>query len=643
MTGHPAGLEAAAKPSMEAAGFSELDFYLFGKGDHRHIYRKLGAHPRDGGVAFAVWAPDADWVGVAGDFNGWQPAAMTCLGDSGVWELLIAGVDAGACYKFAIRNRDSGLSQLKADPYAGYAELRPATASRVAPASEFQWRDREWLESRRQWDWLHAPISIYELHPGSWRRSGGGFSSWRELAESLVPYVRELGFTHIELLPVAEHPLDISWGYQCTGYYAPSSRYGEPDDFRYFVDCCHRNGIGVLIDWVASHFPKDAHGLAGFDGSALYEHADPRQGEHRDWGTLIFNYGRCEVKSFLLANAFYWLEEFHLDGLRVDAVASMLYLDYSRSDGDWLPNRYGGNENLEAIYFLRELNERLHQQFPGVLVIAEESTAWPQVSRPVYAGGLGFSMKWNMGWMNDTLDYFSKDPVHRRYHHQQLTFSMLYAYHENFVLALSHDEVVHGKRSLLEKMPGDDWQKFANLRLLYTHMFTWPGKKLLFMGGEFAQRDEWCCERELDWWLLEHAPHRGVQKLVADLNQLYRNNPALHYRDFEQQGFEWIDCHDTEQSVLSYLRRGDGQVMVMVLNYTPVPRYGYRLGVPEGGVYREVFNSDSQWYGGGNIGNGGAVAAAPEPWMGRAYSITLTLPPLAGVIFIVENENDSNK
>ncbi len=630
----------AVDPYTFAPQLSERDLQRFANGEHRYIYQLLGAHPRviDGiaGVLFAVWAPEAERVSVVGDFNRWdgRTHSMRCRGNSGVWELFIPGIEAGTRYKFEIRHRDHAELVLKADPFARSSERRPQTASVVCADSAFAWSDGLWMEQRESWDWQHRPVSVYELHAGSWRRGDDGeFLSWRELAGELLPYVDEMGFTHIELLPVTEHPLDESWGYQCTGYYAPTSRFGTPDDFRYFIDCCHRRGIGVLMDWVASHFPKDAHGLAGFDGSALYEHADRQRAEHPDWGTLIFNVSRYEVKNFLLANALYWLREFHIDGLRVDAVASMLYLDYSRSAGNWQPNRYGGNENLEAIAFLRELNEIAHGEFPGALVIAEESTAWPQVSRPIWLGGLGFSMKWNMGWMHDTLSYMSKDPIHRRYHHQLLTFSMLYAWHENFVLALSHDEVVHGKRSLLEKMPGDDWQKFANLRLLYTCMFTWPGKKLLFMGGEFAQRNEWDNNRELDWQLLKDASHQGVKKLLTDLNRCYREYSALHYYDFEPDGFEWLDCNDSEQSVLGYVRRARGELIVVLLNFTPVPRYRYRVGVPAAGCYYEILNSDSRWYGGGDVGNSGSVSAEPVAWMGQPWSLSLTLPPLAGVVF----------
>jgi len=476
-------------------------------------------------------------------------------------------------------------------------------------------------------------MSIYEVHLGSWRHgSGGAFTNYRELAVAVVDHVKALGFTHIELLPVTEHPLDASWGYQTTGYYAPTSRFGTPDDFRFFVDHCHQNGIGVLMDWAAAHFPRDQFALATFDGTALYEHSDPRRGEHRDWGTLIFNYGRNEVKNFLLSSAIYWLEEFHIDGLRVDAVASMLYLDYSREDGDWVPNKYGGNENLEAIEFLRELNEATHGEHPGTLMVAEESTAWPQVTRPVWVGGLGFSMKWNMGWMHDTLEYITKDPIHRHFHHDQLTFGLLYAFTENFVLPFSHDEVVHMKGSMFEKMPGDDWQRFANLRLLYTYMWTYPGKKLLFMGSEFAQGREWRADDQLDWYLLDYPAHAGVQALVRDLNHLYCASPALHEGEFEHGGFEWVDCHDAPQSTISYLRRGGDSVQVVVLNFTPVPRQSYRIGVPSPGVYHEVLNSDSRFYGGSDVGNGGDLVAEETPWMGRPYSLNITLPPLGAVV-----------
>lgn len=622
---------------------ADFDLYLYGEGKHWHIYRVLGAHPHtvDGvsGILFATWAPNAERVSVTGDFNDWDGRShpMRVRGGSGVWELFIPGIPDGTLYKFEIRNRHSGEILLKTDPYGQRFELRPNTASIVVSGTAHQWQDDDWMAQRQQHDWLHEPLSIYEVHPGSWKRDeNGGFPGYRELAHQLVDYSLAQGFTHIELLPITEHPLDASWGYQTTGYFAPTSRFGSPDDFRYFVDYCHRHGIGVLLDWVPAHFPKDAHGLARFDGTPLYEHADPRLGEHRDWGTLIYNYGRNEVRNFLIGSAMFWLEEFHIDGLRVDAVASMLYLDYSRQPGDWIPNKYGGNENLEAIAFLRELNTVTHQQFPNILVMAEESTAWPQVTRPTWTGGLGFSMKWNMGWMHDTLLYMSKDPVHRQYHHDQLTFGLLYAFTENFILPFSHDEVVHGKQSMLYKMPGDEWQRFANLRLLYTLMFTYPGKKLLFMGCEFGQGHEWNHATGLEWHLLEYRFHHGLARLVADLNRLYRAQPALYALDFDPQGFEWIDCHDWSKSILIYLRRDQDQFLVMAFNFTPVVRHDYRIGVPEPGTYRELFNSDSTWYGGSNVGNAVREADTRE-WMGRPYSISITLPPMAGIVLALES------
>jgi 1,4-alpha-glucan branching enzyme len=626
----------------------EMDLHLFGEGKHWHAYRFLGSHVHqiDGvaGVLFAVWAPNAERVSVVGDFNDWDGRRypMRVRGSTGVWELFIPNIGPGALYKFEIRNRNSGHVFLKSDPYGQRYELRPGTASIVvAEPVAHVWEDGDWMERRAQWDWMHAPISIYEVHLGSWRRGWEGeFLNYRELARQLVTYVTELGFTHIELLPVTEHPYDPSWGYQATGYYAPTSRFGSPDDFRYFVDYCHQHGIGVLLDWVPAHFPKDAHGLAWFDGGPLYEHQDPRRGEHKDWSTLIYDYGRNEVKNFLLSSALFWLEEMHLDGLRVDAVASMLYLDYSRKHGEWIPNKYGGRENLEAIDFLRELNAVGHGQHPGVLIIAEESTSWPQVTRPIYVGGLGFSMKWNMGWMNDTLRYMTKDPVHRRYHHDLLTFSMLYCFTENFLLPFSHDEVVHGKGSMLNKMPGDEWQRFANLRLLYTYMFTHPGKKLLFMGTEFGQGTEWNSGRVLDWYVLDYDFHKGLQTLVRDLNKLYIHSPALHGFEFEWQGFEWIDCHDAEQSVLSYIRRKDDDFLVVLVNFTPVPRYGYRIGVPVAGEYREILNTDSHYYAGSNVGNTYPLQTEDQGWMGQPYSFTVTIPPIGAIVLqpIVKEE-----
>ena len=618
---------------------SDFDLHLFNEGRHQLCYEFLGAQLRTitgvAGVLFATWAPNAERVSVIGDFNHWDGRChpMRVRGSSGVWELFIPGLTAGMNYKFEIRAKDSGNIRVKADPYGRRFELRPATASIITAASDYHWQDTDWLTARAQRNSLHAPLSVYELHPGSWRRGPDGkFLNFRELAAQLVPYVQELGFTHIELMPISEHPLDASWGYQTTGFYAVSSRFGRPDDFRYFVDQCHQHGIGIILDWVAGHFPRDEHALARYDGTPLYEHADPRRGEHRDWGTLIFNYSRNEVRNFLIANALYWIREFHLDGLRVDAVASMLYLDYSRQPGEWLPNEHGGNENLEAIDFLRSMNEQVLSQYPGVLTIAEESTAWPQVTRPPWLGGLGFSMKWNMGWMHDTLSYFSKDPIHRHYHHDNLTFGLLYAFHENFVLPFSHDEVVHGKGSLINKMPGDDWQRFANLRLLYTFMFTYPGKKLLFMGSEFGQWREWDHDRGLDWYLAGQAGHGQISSLVTELNRLYSSHPELYYHDFEQDGFEWIDCHDASQSVLSYLRKHADSFLVIVVNFTPVPRHNYRLGVPRSGYYKELLNSDSTYFGGSNLGNANGVQAELLSWMGRPYSIKLDLPPLAGLI-----------
>ncbi len=625
-------------PYTFPAQISDFDLHLFSEGRHWHAYRFLGAHPRtvDGvpGVLFAVWAPNAERVSVTGDFNHWDGRyhPMRVRGNTGVWELFIPNLEPGALYKYEIRNRHSGEVMLKIDPYGQAFEQRPDTASIVTPEDNSLWQDRDWLEQRRALDWQHAPMSIYELHPGSWQRGPEGeFLNYRELAERLVPYIQELGFTHIELLPVTEHPFDPSWGYQTTGYYAPTSRFGSPDDFRYFVDFCHQNGIGVFVDWVPSHFPKDAHGLARFDGTPLYEHEDPRLGEHLDWATLIFNYSRSEVKNFLLSSAMYWLEEFHIDGLRVDAVASMLYLDYSRTD--WIPNRFGGRENLEAIEFLREMNTAVHAAHPGVLMMAEESTSWPAVSRPVHVGGLGFDLKWNMGWMNDTLDYIAHQPVHRRFHHDMLTFSMLYAFTENFLLPLSHDEVVHGKQSMLNKMPGDEWQKHANLRALYTYMFAHPGKKLLFMGTEFGQGIEWDSTQTIDWYVLEYPLHRGISRLVADLNRLYRSSPALHQYEFDWQGFEWIDCHDSEQSIISFERKSDHERLVVIVNFTPVPRHNYRIGVPHSGAWREIFNSDSEYYGGSNLGNGaGSLQAETLAWMNRPASLALTVPPLGALI-----------
>ncbi|MDD2723378.1 MAG: 1,4-alpha-glucan branching protein GlgB [Methylovulum sp.] len=616
----------------------EFDQHLFGQGKHWHIYQKLGGHQQtiDGldGVLFAVWAPNAGRVSVVGDFNRWDGRCnpMCSLGDSGIWEIFIPGLTPGCLYKFEILNAKTHQLLLKTDPYGQQFEFRPSTSSIVVNTSNYPWNDAQWLTDRAAYDWLHEPMAIYEVHLGSWQRDEqGNFLNYRLLADQLVDYVKTMGFTHIELLPITEHPLDASWGYQTTGYFAPTSRHGTPDDFRYFIDHCHQNGIGIILDWVPAHFPKDAFALARFDGSALYEHEDPRKGEHRDWGTLIYNYGRNEVKNFLLASAMFWLEEFHLDGLRVDAVASMLYLDYSRKHNDWVPNKYGGNENLEAIDFIRELNAVMHEQHPGVVVMAEESTAWPQVTRPTWTGGLGFSMKWNMGWMHDTLAYMSLDPIHRMHHHDQLTFGLLYAFTENFTLPFSHDEVVHGKGSLLNKMPGDEWQRFANLRLLYTLMYTYPGKKLLFMGCEFGQGTEWSFNKVLDWYVLEYEYHQGIQTMVKDLNLLYKSQPALYQHDFDYLGFEWIDCHDVQQSIISFRRKSGDEELCIVLNFTPVTRQNYRIGVPQEGVYTEIFNSDSTYYAGTNAGNG-VVTSEPKPWMNLPHSLNLTIPPLGGVI-----------
>lgn len=610
--------------------------YLFNEGRNHQAYRLLGAHCGAEGTLFRAWAPNASRVSVVGDFNDWDGRRhlLRSLGASGIWEGLVPEADAGCLYRFEIVNRDSGQLLVKGDPYARGFELRPGSAAYVVPPSAHAWQDDAWLAQRAHWDWLHSPVNIYEVHAGSWMRHPDKRPwLWRELAERLVPYAVAQGYTHLELLPVTEHPLDESWGYQTTGYFAPTSRYGSPDDLRAFIDACHQAGLGVILDWVPGHFPQDHWALARYDGTALYEHEDPRLGLHADWGTHIFNYGRHEVRSFLLSSAHYWLSEFHFDGLRVDAVASMLYLDYSRRPGEWLPNRHGGRENLEAIEFLRELNAMVHAEFPGALTIAEESTSWPMVSRPAWLGGLGFSMKWNMGWMNDSLRYFARDPIHRRWHHDELTFGQMYAYSENFVLPLSHDEVVHGKGSLVGKMPGDAWQRLANLRLLLAWQACSPGKKLMFMGGEFGQWREWSEAREIDWGLLSESGHAGVHRLSGDLNRLYRDCRALHEQDFESAGFEWIDCHDSEHSVLAWLRRGrDGSFLVVAINFTPVPRPGYRLGVPHAGAYRELVNSDSAYYGGSDCGNGGLLAASDEAWMGRPASLALTLPPLAAVI-----------
>jgi 1,4-alpha-glucan branching enzyme len=619
---------------------TDFDLHLHAEGTNYESYRSLGAHRVHcegvAGVRFAVWAPNAELVSLVGEFNDWDTRRHPMrLRGSGVWEIFIPGLGAGAAYKFFVRSRFHGYRQLKADPYAFASEAPPKSASVVADLDSYQWGDFEWMERRSARDWLKEPVSIYEVHLESWMRGPHGQTlTYRELAGSLVEYARRMGYTHLELLPVMEHPYSASWGYQVIGYYAPTSRFGPPQDFMYLVDRCHQAGIAVIVDWVPAHFPKDAHGLVYFDGTALYEHEDPRKGEHRDWGTLIFNYGRNEVREFLISSGLFWLKKYHIDGLRVDAVASMLYLDYSRRPGEWEPNRYGGNENLEAIEFLKRFNELAHQ-VPGAVTIAEESTAFPGVSRPVYLDGLGFTMKWNMGWMHDMLHYFSLEPVHRKYHHQNITFSLLYAYTENFVLPVSHDEVVHGKRSLLAKMPGDEWQRFANARAFLAYMYGHPGKKLLFMGQEIGQYEEWNSGGQVRWELLEFGYHRGLQTLVRELNRLYREHPALHQVDFHHAGFEWIDFHDVEHSVVSFLRRAadPSDFLVFACNFTPVPRHHYRIGVPEAGFYEEVFNTDAEMFGGSNLGNGGLVSSDEVAMHGRPYSLSLTLPPLAVVIF----------
>jgi 1,4-alpha-glucan branching enzyme len=621
----------------------EVDVHLLGEGSHLQAFEKLGAHPMSidgvGGTAFAVWAPNARRVAVVGDFNAWDGRChpMRLRHGAGVWEIFLPGVQPGAKYKYEIKGAHGELLPLKSDPVAFAAEHPPHTASVVRGLPPGRWRDEQWMQRRREHSAREAPITIYEVHLGSWRRVAGQGNrslSYRELAGQLIPYVLDMGFTHLELLPVTEHPFDGSWGYQPIGLFAPTSRFGPPEDFQYFMDACHVAGLGVLLDWVPGHFPSDPHGLAYFDGTHLYEHSDPRQGYHQDWNTLIYNYGRNEVANFLLSNARYWMERYHLDGLRVDAVASMLYLDYSRREDQWVPNRYGGRENLEAVSLLQRLNEQIYGEFPGVMTVAEESTAWPGVSRPVYLGGLGFGYKWNMGWMHDSLAYMRQDPIHRRFHHGALTFSLVYAFSENYVLPLSHDEVVHGKGSLLGKMPGDAWQQFANLRAYFGFMWTHPGKKLLFMGGEFAQGREWSHDAGLDWQQLDIPAHAGVQRLVRDLNGLYRDLPALHRKDCAPEGFEWIEANDSEQSVIAYLRRGEpaDAPAVVACNFTPVPRYGYRIGVPAPGFYTERLNTDGEAYGGSGLGSYGGVHSQDVPSHNRPWSLELTLPPLATVV-----------
>ena len=618
----------------------DVDLHLAGEGRHYRLYEKLGAHLRciDGvdGVSFAVWAPNARRVSVVGLFNGWDGRVhtMRCLGSSGIWELFVPGLDRGELYKYEIKTERGDL-RIKTDPVAFAMELRPKSASVVWGLPRHRWGDDSWMADRQHGDLRESPMAIYEVHLGSWMRGASEDNRWlsyRELAPRLVDHAREHGFTHLELMPIAEHAYDPSWGYQTTGYFAPTCRYGTPEDFCYLVDLCHQHGIGVILDWVPAHFPKDDFGLRWFDGTALYEHADPRMGEHKDWGTLIFNYGRNEVRAFLLSNALYWMDQFHIDALRVDAVASMIYLDYSREEGEWIPNQFGGRENLDAISFLQELNTVVYDQFPGAFTVAEESTSWPGVTAPVYVGGLGFAFKWNMGWMHDTLNYFSKDAVYRGYHHNDLTFSMLYEYSENFVMPLSHDEVVHLKGSLLTKMPGDEWQRAANLRLLLTYLYTRPGKKLLFMGGEFGQRGEWNADYSLDWHETGDPVHQGIQHLVKDLGRCYLSHSALWIWDHDPRGFDWIDCNDTTQCVISFMRSGPQGPLACVFNMTPMPRQGYRIGLPTAGAYRELINTDGESYGGSNLGNGGWVHTEPVPWHGLDHSAVITLPPLAALV-----------
>jgi 1,4-alpha-glucan branching enzyme len=622
---------------------TDYDLYLFNAGDHHRIYEKLGAHYAEvagiGGVQFAVWAPNARSVSVIGDFNHWdrRKHAMRVLGASGVWEIFIPGLLECDRYKFQIKTK-LGIVLDKTDPYATEMEHRPRTASCINFLRTFAWSDDAWMRQRMQSDHLGEPISIYEVHLGSWARIPDDHNRWmtyRELEDTLLPYAKKHGFTHIELLPIMEHPFDGSWGYQVSGYFAPTSRYGSPQDFMHFVDACHQNAIGVILDWVPAHFPRDAHGLAEFDGTHLYEHADPKKGEHRDWGTLIFNYGRKEVRNFLISNALFWLEKYHIDGLRIDAVASMLYLDYSRKEGEWTPNEYGGRENLDAVSFIKDLNRLVRQYYPGALVIAEESTSWPGVTAGGEHGGLGFSLKWNMGWMHDILEYFSKDPIYRSHHHDILTSVLLYAFTERFLLPLSHDEVVHGKASLLSKMPGDDWQKFANLRLLFGLMVGFPGKKLLFMGGEFGQRNEWNHDQSLDWHLAQYPPHAGLQQWISDLNRMYKKESALHQVDFHYSGFVWIDFEDRVNSVIAFVRKScnGGEKIIIACNFTPVPRHRVRIGVPDEGIYREILNSDSLYYAGSNAGNAGEIAGDHVPFHGRPCSVCITLPPL-GIVFL---------
>jgi 1,4-alpha-glucan branching enzyme len=626
---------------------SEFDLYLLAEGTHYRAYEKLGAHltEKDGkrGVQFAVWAPNAKRVTIIGDFNNWNPnAAVMHPSTAGIWEGFIPNIGQGASYKYHIESRYGDYKVDKADPYGFASEVRPQTASRVWNLENYSWHDESWMKNRTNTNSLSAPLSFYEVHLGSWKRALDENNRWltyRELAPLLADYVHDAGFTHIEFLPVMEHPFDGSWGYETLGYFAPTSRFGTPDDFMYLVDYLHQRGIGVVLDWVPAHFPKDEAGLGYFDGSHLYEHEDPRQGEHPDWNTFVFNYGRNEVQNFLISNALFWMDKYHVDGLRVDAVASMLYLDYGRREGQWIPNRFGGKENLDAIHFLRALNEHVYGAYPDTMMIAEESTSWPQVSRPIYLGGLGFGLKWNMGWMHDVLNYISQDPVFRTYHQNEITFSLVYAFAENFVLPFSHDEVVYGKGSMIRKMPGDDWQKFANLRLLYGFMFGHPGKKLLFMGDEFGQWSEWNHDASLQWNLLEHPSHAGVKRWVRDLNTLYRGESMLHTMDFNSAGFEWVDCKDFQRSIISFLRRGQnpGDQLLFVCNFTPVVRQNYRVGVPLEGYWKEILNSDAPLYGGSGQGNFGGLSTVPLPIHGRPFSLNMTLPPLGIVVFRPES------
>jgi 1,4-alpha-glucan branching enzyme len=626
-----------------ASTLTDFDLHLFNEGRLFRAYEKFGAHIAEhngeAGVRFTVWAPNAQQVTVMGDFNGWHPSAhpLSMIGNSGVWQGFIPGIGEGAVYKYRVVSRHNGYESDRADPFGFAAEIRPRTASRVCDIRGYKWSDATWMEVRKYRNAQDAPISIYEMHLGSWRRKpeqGNRWLTYRELAEVLPDYLHDMGFTHVEFLPVTEHPFDGSWGYQTVGYFAPTSRFGSPHDLMYLIDCLHQRGIGVILDWVPSHFPNDVHGLGYFDGTHLYEHDDPRQGFHPDWGTFIFNFGRDEVRSFLISNALFWFDQYHIDGLRVDAVASMLYLDYARREGEWIPNRFGGRENLEAIDFLRQLNTTVYGEYPAAMMTAEESTAFPMVSRPTYLGGLGFGFKWNMGWMHDMLSYMSKDPIYRTYHHHNITFSLLYAFSENFILPFSHDEVVHGKGSMIGKMPGDDWRKFANLRVLYGFMGAHPGKKLLFMGSEFGQWGEWNHDISLDWHLLGHEPHRGLQRWVRDINTLYRAEPALYELDSDAAGFEWVDANDSQHSVVSFHRRSrSGDVVLVICNFTPMPQTNYRVGVPRRGEWLEIINSDAELYGGSGQGNGGSVTATPVPMHGQPYSVNITLPPLAMIAF----------